>query len=71
MQQRTKKDFIAELIKDTQDTIWKNELAVSYNEQFPNENKGKSQEQIDAAKHAMEKDIIMLAFLREEIKSFD
>lgn len=71
MSQRIKKEFITELIKDAQDSIWKNELAVAYNEQHPNENKSKSIEQIGAAKLAMEKDIVYLAFLREQLKIID
>lgn len=71
MAQRNKKEFITELIKEAQDNIWKNELAISYNEKHPNDNKSKSIEQIAAAKLAMEKDIVYLAFLREEIKQYD
>lgn len=69
--QRNKKEFIAELIKDAQDSIWKYELAISYNEQHPkHKTESEAKEQIEAAKLAMEKDIVYLAFLREQYKEF-
>jgi len=56
-----KKEFIGELIETAQKTMWKNELAIKYNEQF-GEGKDK-EEKTKSATHAIEQDKQYISFL--------
>jgi len=62
-----KKTFIKEvLMKTAQETIWKNELALEYNEKF-GEGKDK-EEKSKSAEHAIEKDKEYIAWLQEQLE---
>lgn len=59
----TRTDFIKGLIKTAQETIWKNELALEYNEKF---GQGKDKEEKEkACNEAIAKDKEYLSFLNE------
>lgn len=58
--------FIKGLIQTAQETIWKNELALEYNEKF-GEGKDK-EEKAKSAAHAIEKDKQYIAWLQEQLE---
>lgn len=56
--------FTKGLIQTAQETIWKNELALAYNEQF---GEGKDKEEKEkSALHAIEKDKEYIKFLEKQ-----
>lgn len=63
--ERTKKDFIKELLITAQDNIWKNELTLLYAEKTP-EDKEKAMK-IKATEHAIKKDKEYLEFLTTQL----
>lgn len=56
--------FIKSLIETAQTTVWKNELALAYNEKFGD---GKDKEEKEkSGRHAIEKDLAYIKFLEEQ-----
>lgn len=65
--QRTKKEFINELLLAAKDNIWKNQLALKFATDYPS---GTSQEQdlkIKSCEHAIKKDTEYIAFLNIQL----
>lgn len=58
-----KQRFIEELIKTAQETIWKNELAMSYNEKYG----GNDETKRKACEEAIKKDNEYISFLKENL----
>lgn len=63
--ERTKADFIKELLTTAQDSVWRNTLAMQFAEKF-GEGKDKD-EKVTACKHAIEKDTEYIKFLKVEL----
>lgn len=64
-----KQEYIQSLIQTAQETIWRNELAAKYNEQF-GEGKDK-EEKAKATAQAIEKDLQYIAFLQDQCESVE
>lgn len=64
--EKTKREFIKELMIVAQDNIWKNELANAYNEEF-GEGKDK-EEKRTATLHAIEQDKKYVEFLKKQLE---
>jgi hypothetical protein len=59
-----KENYIKELIKTAQESIWKNELAKEFTEKFGGKDKDVK---IKATEHAIAKDEEYIAFLRDHL----
>lgn len=63
--ERLKSDIIKELITTAQDNVWKNELALEYNDKF-GEGKDK-EEKKKGTERAIKKDLEYIDFLKVEL----
>lgn len=63
--EKTKRDFINELIATAQETTWKNELAMEYARQFAPNDKERD-EKVKACEHAIKQDTSYIEFLTKQ-----
>ncbi len=64
--ERTKRQFIEELLVTAQDNVWKNQLAYDYNEEFAVEGKEKDEKK-QATSHAIDRDLEYIEFLKKQL----